>query len=83
MNKHSKDRLHLFRQVEEVLREMNLSEVKECSEATLACMKRIFKALRQAIFGIEAEQIRRWRAEGKLSPKNAIHRIALLKKKYF
>ena len=39
MNKHPKERLHLFRQVEEVLREMNLSEVKECSEATLQSMK--------------------------------------------
>ena len=83
MNKHPKERLHLFRQVEEVLREMNQSEVKECSEATLQSMKHIFKELRTAIFGIEVGQIRRLRAEGKLSAKKAIHRIALLRKKYF
>ena len=83
MMKHPKERLHLFRLLEEVLREMNLNEVKVCSEATLQTMKRIFKELRQVIFGVEVEKIQGLRAAGKLSAKEAIHRIALLRKKYF
>lgn len=81
--KHPKERLHLFRLLEEVLREMNLNEVKVCSEATLQTMKRIFKELRLVIFDIEVRKIKGLRANGKLSAKNAIHRIALLRKKYF
>ena len=83
MNKQHKERLHLFRHVEEVLREMNLNDVKECSEATLQSMKRIFKELRKVVFGIEVGKIKGLRAAGKLSAKEAIHRIALLRKKYF
>ena len=52
MNKKSKERLHLFRGVEEVLREMNLSEVKECSEATLQSMKHIYKELRIFLYHV-------------------------------
>ena len=83
MNKQHNERLHLFRHVEEILREMNLDEVKECSEATLQTMKRIFKELRQAIFGVEVGKIKGLRTAGKLSAKEAIHRIAWLRKKYF
>ena len=83
MNKHPKERLHLFRQVEEVLREMNLSEVKECSEATLLSMKHIYKELRIFLYYVEVMRIKRARDEGKISPKEAVHRKALLRKKYF
>ena len=83
MNKHPKERLHLFRQVEEVLREMNLNEVKECSEATLLSMKHIYKELRIFLYHVEVMRIERARDEGKISPKEAVHRKALLRKKYF
>ena len=83
MNKHPKERLHLFRQVEEVLREMNLSEVKEFSEATLKSMKHIYKELRIFLYHVEVMRIERARDEGKISPKEAVHRKALLRKKYF
>ena len=83
MNKHPKERLHLFRQVEEVLREMNQSEVKEWSEATLQSMKHIYKELRIFLYHVEVMRIERARDEGKISPKEAVHRKALLRKKYF
>ena len=83
MNKRSKERLHLFRQVEEVLREMNLNEVKECSEATLQCIKHIYKELPIFLYHVEVMRIKRARDEGKISPKEAVHRKALLRKKYF
>ena len=83
MNKHPKERLHLFRQVEEVLREMNLSEVIVCSEATLQSMKHIYKELRIILLRVEVARIERLRSEGKILPKEAVHRKALLRKKYF
>ena len=83
MNKHPKERLHLLRQVEEVLREMNQEAVKECSEATLQSMKHIYKDLRNFLYHVEVMRIERARAEGKISPKEAVHRKALLRKKYF
>jgi len=83
MNKKSKERLHLFRQVEEVLREMNLNEVKECSEATLKSMKHIYKELRIFLYHVEVMRIKRARDEGRISPKETVHRKALLRKKYF
>ena len=83
MNKHPKERLHLFRQVEEVLREMNLNEVKECSEAILQSMKHIYKELRIFLYHVEVMRIERARDDGKISPKEAVHRKALLRKKYF
>ena len=83
MNGKSKERLHLFQKMEKELREMNQEEVVDCSEATLQSMKRIFKELRLAIFGVEVGKIKDLRAAGKLSAKKAIHRIALLRKKYF
>jgi hypothetical protein len=69
--------------VEEVLREMNQSEVKECSQATLQSMKHIFKELRIFLYHVEVMRIKRARDEGKISPKEAVHRKALLRKKYF
>ena len=83
MNKRLKERLHLFLQIEKVLREMNQSEVKECSEATLQSMKHIFKELRIFLYHVEVMRIKRARDEGKISPKEAVHRKALLRKKYF
>lgn len=83
MNKKSKERLHLFRQVEEVLREMNQLVVVDCSEATIQCMKHIYKELRIALYHVEVMRIERARDEGKISPKEAVHRKALLRKKYF
>ena len=83
MNKHLKGRLHLFRHVEEMLREMNQSEVKECSEATLQSMKHIFKELRICLYQVEVMRIERAREEGKITPKEAVHRKSLLKKRYF
>ena len=83
MNKHPKERLHLLRQVEEVLREMNQEAVKECSEATLQSMKHIYKELRIFLYYVDFMRIERARDEGKISPKEAVHRKALLRKKYF
>ena len=83
MNKRLKERLHLFLQIEKVLREMNQSEVKECSEATLQSMKHIFKELRIFLYHVEVMRIERARDEGKISPKEAVHRKALLRKKYY
>jgi sensor c-di-GMP phosphodiesterase-like protein len=82
MNKKSKERLHLFRQVEEVLREMNQSEVKECSEATLQSMKHIYKELRIALLRVEVARIERLKDEGKMTPKEAVHRKSLLRKRW-
>ena len=83
MSKHPKERLHLLRGVEEVLREMNQEAVKECSEATLQSMKHIYKELRIFLYHVEVMRIERARDEGKISPKEAVHRKALLRKKYF
>ena len=83
MNKHPKERLHLFLQIEKVLREMNQEAVKECSEATLQSMKHIYKELRIFLYHVEVMRIERTRDEGRISPKEAVHRKALLRKKYF
>ena len=82
MNKKSKERLHLLRQVEEVLREMNQEAVKECSEATLQSMKHIYKELRIALLRVEVARIERLKEEGKMTPKEAVHRKALLRKRW-
>ena len=83
MNRQKIDRLHLFLLVEEMLLEMNRREVMDCSEATLRCMKHIFKQLRIFLLRLEIARIERLREEGKISPKEAVHRKALLRKKYF
>ena len=83
MNGKSKERLHLFLKMEKVLREMNQEEVANCSEATVRCMKHILKELRIGLFRLEVDRIERLRDEGKISPKEAVHRKALLRKKYF
>lgn len=82
MNKKKIDRLHLFLLVEELLREMNRREVMDCSEATLRCMKHIFKLLRIFLLRLEIARIERLREEGKISPKEAVHRKALLRKRW-
>ena len=83
MNKKSKERLHFFLQMEKVLREMNQEAVVDCSEATLQSMKHIYKELRIFLYHVEVMRIERARDEGKISPKEAVHRKALLRKKYF
>ena len=83
MNKKSKERLHFFLQVEKMLREMNQEAVVDCSEATLQSMKHIYKELRIFLYHVEVMRIKRARDEGKISPKEAVHRKALLRKKYF
>ena len=83
MNGKFKERLHLFRQVEELLREMNQVEMVDCSEATLQSMKHIFKELRICLYQVEVMRIERAREEGKITPKEAVHKKSLLKKRYF
>ena len=83
MNKKSKERLHFFLQMEKMLREMNQEAVVDCSEATLQSMKHIYKELRIFLYYVEVMRIERARDEGKISPKEAVHRKALLRKKYF
>ena len=83
MNKKSKERLHFFLQMEKMLREMNQEAVVDCSEATLQSMKHIYKELRIFLYHVEVMRIERARDEGKISPKEAVHRKALLRKKYF
>ena len=83
MNRKSKERLHFFLRVEKMLREMNQEAVVDCSEATLQSMKHIFKELRICLYQVEVMRIERAREEGKISPKEAVHRKALLRKKYY
>ena len=82
MNKKKMARLHLFLLVEEMLLEMNRREVMDCSEATLRCMKHIFKQLRIFLLRLEIARIERLREEGKISRKEAVHRKALLRKRW-
>ena len=82
MNKKKMARLHLFLFVEEMLIEMNRKEVVDCSEATIRCMKHIFKQLRIFLLRLEIARISRLREEGKISPKEAVHRKALLRKRW-
>ena len=82
MNKESKERLHFFLQMEEVLREMNQEEVVDCSEATMRFIKHILRELRINLFRVEVARIERLRDEGKITPKEAVHRKALLRKRW-
>ena len=82
MNRKKIDRLHLFLLVEELLREMNRKEVMDCSEATLRCMKHIFNQLRIFLLRQEVRRIERLKDKGKISPKEAVHRKALLRKRW-
>lgn len=77
-----KERLHFFQQMEEVLREMNREEVVDCSEATVQCMKHILRELRVCLYRLERTKIEHLKAKGKLSPKEAVHRKALLRKRW-
>ena len=81
MNKNLKERLHLFQEVEEMLREMNQNEVVDCSEATVRCMKHILKELRIGLFRVELARIEELKVKGKISPKEAVHRKALLRRR--
>ena len=82
MNHVSKERLHFFQKMERVLREMNQEEVVDCSEATVKCMKHILRELRISLFRVEVERIERLRHEGKITPKEAVHRKALLRRRW-
>ena len=82
MSHTSKERLHFFRKLENLLKIMNQEEVMECSEATMKCMKHIFKLLRNYLYRLEVTRIERLREEGKISPKEAVHRKALLRKRW-
>lgn len=77
-----KERLHFFRDMETLLREMNREEVVGCSEATLQCMKHILRELRICLYRLERAKIERLKAKGKISPKEAVHRMALLRRRY-
>ena len=82
MNKKSKERLHFFLQMEKMLREMIQEAVVDCSEATLQSMKHIYNELRIALLRVEVALIERLRDEGKMTPKEAVHRKALLRKRW-
>ena len=79
----ARERLLLFRKVEKLLREMNREGVVDCSEATLRCIKRILKELKNLVYRIEVVRIEQLKAKGKITPKEAVHRKSLLKKRYF
>ena len=68
--------------MENVLKEMNQEEVIEGSEATLTCMKHILKMLRLIVYRMEMDRIEDWKIKGKITPKEAVHRKALLRKRY-
>lgn len=82
MNQVSKERLHLLQKVEEMLKEMIRKDVVECSEATERCMKHIIRLLRILVYRIEVSRIESLRDKGKITPKEAVHRKALLRKRY-
>ena len=65
-----------------MLREMNQEAVVDCSETTLQSMKHIYKELRIALLRVEVARIERLRDEGKMTPKEAVHRKALLRKRW-
>ena len=79
----ARERLLLFRKVERVLKEMNREGVVDCSEATLRCIKRILKELKNLVYRIEVVRVEQLKAKGKITPKKAVHRKSLLKKRYF
>ena len=83
MKESPKERLLLFRKVEKLLREMNREVVVDCSEATLRCIKRILKELKNLVYRIEVVRVEQLKAKGKITPKEAVHRKSLLKKRYF
>lgn len=78
----SKERLHFFRDMEKLLREMNQEGIKECSEATLKSMKHIYRELCVLLLRMEMARIEELRAKGKITPKEAVHRKSLLRKRY-
>ena len=79
----ARERLLLFRKVEKLLREMNREGVVDCSEATLRCIKRILKELKNLVYRIEVVRVDQLKAKGKITPKEAVHQKSLLKKRYF
>ena len=79
----ARERLLLFRKVEKLLREMNREGVVDCSEATLRCIKHILKELKNLVYRIEVVRVEQLKAKGKITPKEAVHRKSLLKKRYF
>ena len=83
MKESPKERLLLFRKMEKLLREMNREGVVDCSEATLRCIKHILKELKNLVYRIEVVRIEQLKAKGKITPKEAVHRKYLLKKRYF
>ena len=83
MNGNLKERLRFFLKMEKLLREMNREGVVDCSEATLRCIKRILKELKNLVYRIEVVRIEQLKAKGKITPKEAVHRKSLLKKRYF
>ena len=83
MNGNLKERLRFFLKVEKLLRDMNREGVVDCSEATLRCIKRILKELKNLVYRIEVVRIEQLKAKGKITPKEAVHRKSLLKKRYF
>ena len=83
MKESPKERLLLFRKMEKLLREMNREGVVDCSEATLRCIKHILKELKNLVYRIEVARIEQLKVKGKITPKEAVHRKSLLKKRYF
>ena len=83
MKESPKERLLLFRKMEKLLREMNREGVVDCSEATLRCIKHILKELKNLVYHIEVARIEQLKVKGKITPKEAVHRKSLLKKRYF
>ena len=65
-----------------MLREMNQEAVVDCSETTMQSMKHIYKELRIALLRVEVARIERLKDEGKMTPKEAVHRKALLRKRW-
>ena len=80
MNKKKNESLYLFKQVEEVLKQMYENEETACSDECLRTIKRIYKRLRILILVNELEKVERLRQRGKLTGKQAQHQKAKVKK---
>ena len=82
MEKSFKKRLEFLRQVEKELAEWGTMDRKEFSEACLQAMKHIYRMLRNVIYQVEVHRIERRKQEGRITPKEAVHQKAKVRKQY-
>lgn len=68
--------------MEAELKSMNRTAAGGCSDAELKSMKHILRELRSALCAEEVARIERLKARGELTPKEAVHRKSLCRKRY-